>query len=495
MGISRKGHRRERFNILGLIRRSSMAWMKVFLLAFCINFGTLQGLDTRELSNEAVERGREWIWNQRDPLTDFWPRGEVITAIMGVLPDVIELRGLKYGNRTRLEGKDVVVVKTAEEQNAQSKIVAQNIERVHLEFFMKMKDNDDDISLLTDDYLSQLAMVMGLTCVHDPKDYFGYNLIDELYNRAQTAMNSEDVGVPDIQFPSLVTALCNLKDYRIVENEGWSEFLTSMINSPSEEDLGENTELNLERAAMNMIATSCLYRSNLESGEVGINIKKALATVLLHNSRFINSVQEEDGGFGNVYSTAMVLHAQRQSPYVCCKNKEKEYSNFNEDEAMEWLLDAQKSDGSFGSSIIFTSLSGLGLESAHPLDALQNLQSVDCKGNYGNQNKSKISVEFTDKIFSKMTFRESIPAEIGDNLLVLMEEYAMDNPKTLKIEGRVVEDSYYQIMAINNIQDFDDLGHSWRAYKITSDGSTEFIVDLRDAEIEDMNDIYRFEYS
>ena len=56
---------------------------------------------------------------------------------------------------------------------------------------MKMKDNDYDISLLTDDYLGQLAMVLGLTCVHDPKDYFGYNLIDELYNRAQTAMNSE----------------------------------------------------------------------------------------------------------------------------------------------------------------------------------------------------------------------------------------------------------------------------------------------------------------
>ena len=62
-----------------------MAWMKVFLLALSINVGALHGLDTRELSNEAVERGREWIWNQRDPLTDFWPRGEVITAIMGKL--------------------------------------------------------------------------------------------------------------------------------------------------------------------------------------------------------------------------------------------------------------------------------------------------------------------------------------------------------------------------------------------------------------------------
>ena len=68
-----------------LIRRSSMAWTKVFLLALCINFGTIHGLDAelKELSNEAVERGREWIWNQRDPLTDFWPRGEVITAILG----------------------------------------------------------------------------------------------------------------------------------------------------------------------------------------------------------------------------------------------------------------------------------------------------------------------------------------------------------------------------------------------------------------------------
>ena len=102
--------------------------------------------------------------------------------------------------------------------------------------------------------------------------------------------------------------------------------------------------------------------------------------------------------------------------------------------------------------LILTFSNFSGLASAHPLDALQNLQSVDCKGNYGNQNKTKIAVEFADKVFSKMTFRESIPAEIGDNLLDLLEEYAMDNPKTLKFEGGVVEDSHYQIISINNIQ-------------------------------------------
>ena len=95
-------------------------------------------------------------------------------------------------------------------------LVAQNIERVHLEFFMKMKDNDGDISLLTDDYLGQLAMVLGLTCVHDPKDYFGYNLIDELYNRAQTAMNSEVIIFISYFLPSY---LVNYQQWSKVQTE------------------------------------------------------------------------------------------------------------------------------------------------------------------------------------------------------------------------------------------------------------------------------------
>ena len=112
-------------------------------------------------------------------------------SFSGVLKDVIELRGLKYGNRTRLEGKDLVVVKPAELQNAQSKIVAQNIEIAHLEFFKRLRNNGGEISEIPDDYLGQLATVLGLTCLHDPKDYFGYNLVDELYNRAKRTLESD----------------------------------------------------------------------------------------------------------------------------------------------------------------------------------------------------------------------------------------------------------------------------------------------------------------
>jgi len=245
---------------------------------------------------------------------------------------------------------------------------------------------------------------------------------------------------------------------------------------------------------MNMGAASCLYRSNLKHEDEFEHLREPLLAVLQMNSRFINSVQDEDGGFGNVYSTAMALHAQRQSPIVCCSDKSEEHSTFRNDDAVQWLLDAQKPDGSVGSSITFTSLSVLGFESSHPVDGLQNLQSVECEGIWANRNKSKIVVEFSDTVYSKMTFTESIPAKIGDNLKDLMEKFAEDNPKTLKLEGELIHDNFYQITGINNIQDIDELGHSWKAYKVFTDGSQELIVDLREADIEDMNVGFLFEY-
>jgi len=497
-----------------------MAWIKIIFLAFCLNSGTIhadhandtgvpietiihasndaiddQGLE--KAAHDALERCQQWIWKQADPRTDFWAGGEVVTAIMGVLKDVIELRGLKYGNRTRLEGKDLIVVKPAEVQNAQSKIVAQNIEIAHLEFFKRLRSNGGEISEIPDDYLSQLAMVLGLTCLHDPKDYFGYNLIDELYNRAKKTLEDDYYGeegyVPEIQFPALVTVLCSLKDFRIAYEGGFGNFLSALAY-PTPEDFGDNSELNLERAAMNMIAASCLYRSDLQYEEEFEHIRDPLLLVLQTNSRFINSVQEEDGGFGNVYSTALALHAQRQSPLVCCSDKSSEHSTFRNADALQWLLDAQKPDGSVGSSITFTSLSVLAFESSDPFNALQNIQSVDCEGIWANKNKSKIAVEFSDTVYSKMTFTESIPAKIGDNLKVLLENFAENNPKTLKLDGELIQDTFYQITSINNIEDIDELGHSWLAYKVFTDGTKELITDLREVEIEDMDVVFLFEY-
>ena len=57
---------------------------------------------------------------------------------LGVLSDVADLDGLKEGVQINVHGK---LLKTAEQQNNQSRIVAQNIERLHLDFFLKLKDH------------------------------------------------------------------------------------------------------------------------------------------------------------------------------------------------------------------------------------------------------------------------------------------------------------------------------------------------------------------
>ena len=113
--------------------------------------------------------------------------------ISGVLTDVAGYDGLLYG-----EQKDAVtgkVLKSEEDQNSESQIVAQNFERIHTDFLVKLKNAQGDLGKIEDQYLGQLAMVLGVTCLHDPKDYFGHNLIDELYNRAVAMIDKPDFKV------------------------------------------------------------------------------------------------------------------------------------------------------------------------------------------------------------------------------------------------------------------------------------------------------------
>ena len=82
-----------------------------------------------------------------------------------------------------------------EDQNSQSQIVAQNFERIHTDFLMKLNNAKGDLGEIEDQYLGQLAMVLGVTCLHDPKEYFGHNLIEELYQRALSMIDKDELTV------------------------------------------------------------------------------------------------------------------------------------------------------------------------------------------------------------------------------------------------------------------------------------------------------------
>jgi len=347
--------------------------------------------------------------------------------------------------------------------------------------------------------LGQLAMVLGVTCLHDPKDYFGHNLIDELYNRAVAMIDKPDFMtegfVVQIQFPGMLLALCQLQDFRITEHEGFGTFTNALIYPAGPENLGKSIPQGLERAAMNSLAASCLAKSDLRYDSDYSKIKKTMSGIILHNLRYINSIQHEDGGFGTLYGTSLALHAQSYSDVKFASNTTLKYAQPRTEAALKWLLDAQKPDGSFGSSLTFTSLASLGLLPSDVLFKINEINQVDCNGKWANKNKTNIRVEFSDDIYSKTTFEFRFPAKIGDNFITILEEYSKNNPKTLNLKGKSIGEKLYKVIGINELEDNNDLGYGWKAYKVLTNGTAQKVQHLRVKKISDMDIGYRFEYS
>ena len=180
-----------------------------------------------------------------------------------------------------------------------------------------------------------------------------------------------------------------------------------------------------------------------------------------------------------------------------CLNKTAEYSTFREKAATEWLVDAQdKETGGFGSSITFTSLAILSLAPNGQFADLKNLDSINCEKTWANKMDQKaIYVQISDQAFSKLTFIKRLEAKVGQNLKMLLDDYAKANPKIIDIEGKVIEDRFYEIESINGLGEYsDDTLFGWTIYKVFKNGSKEKINDLRSEEIKDLGDVYLLEF-
>ena len=61
-----------------------MAWIHMILVAFCLSPGIHANFpnETTE-ARSGHQRAKDYIWNQRDETTEFWPREEVISAVLG----------------------------------------------------------------------------------------------------------------------------------------------------------------------------------------------------------------------------------------------------------------------------------------------------------------------------------------------------------------------------------------------------------------------------
>jgi hypothetical protein len=86
----------------------------------------------------------------------------------------------------------------------------------------------------------------------------------------------------------------------------------------------------------------------------------------LRYAKYIDGVQEKDGGFGSIFSTTLAIQVHYPSkpcfgrnemynvPHFKAKLSTKVKFTFDLDASWRYLKNAQKADGSFGEAVTFT---------------------------------------------------------------------------------------------------------------------------------------------
>lgn len=321
-----------------------------------------------------------------------------------------------------------------------------------------------------------------MSCVQNPEDYFGFDLIEELNRRVDTIFNANDWSNskedPPLHFPAMMLDLCNNHNYDLIKDHGVSVLeLMSLRNYQH----GQAYPLGVERAALNALALRCLQNHFTSSSD----IKRKLFNYAIRNLKYIYSMQEEDGGYATVYTTALAIAADL-SRLASPPNSQP----FKFAKARQWLVKAQKSDGSFGSSITFTSIAIAGLTSR----SIDTLAKIDCNHQWSKSNDEfEAEVEITDNVYSHQTFITRLPVKKGDRWFSVLNKFAKENPKTLALK-QSNSGAGIMITCLNRLCNFDALGLSWKAYRGKNQEKSGEIFDLS-KEVVDEDHSLVLEYS
>jgi len=409
-----------------------------------------ESFEDQQRNHQARKLAEEYIWKQLDPREGKWPHKEAAIAIMGVAADRARVDGGLYNYDTFLN---------------ETEIIYNNLDRVHLDFFIEMKRVDFDLEKIEDTVLANTVAVLRFTCSKDPLDYFGYDLIGEMNRRlvevAEEVLPDNTVDKePKLSFPIMAMMVCNEGDSSMFKNNK-QDFI--VLLSSSKATFGKEEPMAVERAAMNLLAIAC-YQDNYSVLETS-SVNTFLDAMETRNMEYLISMQGDDGGFKTVYGTTLAIQA-----YLSAKH---DHPQFELAAARRWLVDAQSQSGAFGSMSV-TSLAIGGL-----VDQSVNLaKDINCQNVLEHQEENfAVEFETRDRAFSHQSFVDRLPATIGDSLLDVLENYAKRYPKaftfTLKTTpfGKKIE-------SMNGVASNQKAGLSWKTFRTLNDELGEQIEDL-----------------
>jgi len=408
-----------------------------------------ESLEDQERNYEARKLAEEYIWKQVDPQEEKWPHKEAAIAIMGVAADRASVDGGLYNFHNFNE----------------TAIIYNNLDRVHLDFFIEMKRADFDLKKIEDTVLANTVAVLRFTCGKDPLDYFGYDLIAEMNRRLVEELEKVEPDdtitfEPKLSFPIMAMMVCNEGDPSVFKHNKKDSIV---LLSSSKVEMGKVEPMAVERAAMNILAISCYqdHYSVLETNP----LNKILAQLEQRNMAYLISTQEEDGGFKTIYGTTLAIQA-----YLSAKH---DHDEFKFAAARRWLVDAQSENGAFGSMAV-TSLAIGGL-----VDTSVNLaKDINCQDVLGIQDEHfKVEFETRDRAFSHQSFVDRLPAKMGDSLLDVLENYSQRYPKAFYFTLKSTAFGS-KIDSMNDVKSIPKSGMTWKTYRSMHDKLDEQIEDL-----------------
>ena len=76
----------------------NMVWIRMILVAFCLSPGIHANFPNETEARSGHQRAKDYIWKQRDEKTGFWPREEVIPAVLGKSVKILRKKFSVYVN-------------------------------------------------------------------------------------------------------------------------------------------------------------------------------------------------------------------------------------------------------------------------------------------------------------------------------------------------------------------------------------------------------------
>jgi len=433
--------------------------MEIWFILFMSSLPWLARANTVSTSNSvAASRAVGYIWSQADKSTFLWPEGEIGPGILGVAGYNPTNEGGRFKNIT------------------EQLIMTANIEALGAEFLLKTLTpvrGQTGLSNVDLPSLIQYIAVNQITC-RNPFDYYGHDLVQHAVGKLDEVTHQAPT------FGFLVLAICNSNKEDLMKKVHFEKLTRSV---PA---FGHLCPFCVERSAINIMALACLANKDDDALPIAASVKpssKNLRGHIAQYAKYIDGVQEKDGGFGSIFSTTLAIQAKLST---------KVKFTFDLDASWKYLKNAQKADGSFGEAVTFTAMSIPALTA----QTFADFRRIQCD-NYLNKGEPsptfRVAYELEDAVFSQQKFRARLEVARGAKLLKALEDYSNNNPTVLKIATEK-SGSGVRLKSINGIANDESATTFWFVDEVHKDGKVVPVSSLLDSTTVKEDALYRLSY-